>query len=59
MRANDGVAVGVLTNVGKTANSSLLKIDAWNVSVFYYEKRKEEVLTSQFASDWNTTKFVQ
>ncbi|OJJ88252.1 DUF3237 domain-containing protein [Aspergillus glaucus CBS 516.65] len=38
---NNIVAIGVLTNVGKTANSSLLKIDAWN-----------------FASDWNTTKFV-
>lgn len=26
------VAIGVLTNVEKTANSSVLKIDAWNVS---------------------------
>lgn len=25
------VAIGVLTNLEKTANSSLLKIDAWNV----------------------------
>lgn len=33
MRADGGVAIGVLTNVERTANSSLLKIDAWNVSV--------------------------
>ncbi|GAB1209479.1 hypothetical protein APSETT445_008258 [Aspergillus pseudonomiae] len=28
---NNIVAIGVLTNVEKTSNSSLLRIDAWNV----------------------------
>lgn len=32
MCADLRIAIGVLTNAGKTANSSLLKIDAWNVS---------------------------
>lgn len=31
-------AIGVLTNVEKTANSSVLKIDAWNVSSLPYNK---------------------
>lgn len=38
--ADFGVAIGVLTNVGKTANSSLLKIDAWNVSIILVIKRR-------------------
>lgn len=29
---SDDAAIGILTNVEKRANSSVLKIDAWNVS---------------------------
>lgn len=42
MCADLRVAVGVLTNVGKTANSSLLKIDAWNVSALLNMNEKKE-----------------
>lgn len=34
------LAIGVLTNVEKTANSSLFRIDAWNVSVSLTTRRK-------------------